>query len=125
MRSLADQLETTEDGEVRIRYYSAVNRISAVALRLLDGDRALPAGLRMGCVFDVLTAINRSDLLFTSVLTLLHVESRESEGSEGSGESGKRGNQRGVDGEPNGETNGETEERNQGEESTASKSGNS
>ena len=125
VRSLADQLETTEDGEVRIRYYSAVNRISAVALRLLDGDRALPAGLRMGCVFDVLTAINRSDLLFTSVLTLLHVESRESEGSEGSGESGKRGNQRGVDGETNGETNGETEEGNQGEESTASKSGNS
>ena len=121
MRSLADQLETTEDGEVRIRYYSAVNRISAVALRLLDGDRALPAGLRMGCVFDVLTAINRSDLLFTSVLTLLHVESRESQGSQGSGESGKRGNQRGVDGEPNGET----EEGNQGEESTASKSGNS
>ena len=131
MRFLADQLETTEDGEVRIRYYSAVNRISAVALRLLDGDRALPAGLRMGCVFDVLTAINRSDLLFTSVLTLLHVESRESEGSEGSegsGESGKRGNQRGVDGEPsgepNGEPNGETEEGNQSEESTASKSGN-
>ena len=91
MRTLADQLETTEDGEVRIRYYSAVNRISAVALRLLDGEHTLPAGLRMGCVFDVLTAINRSDLLFTSVLTLLHVESRESDSTEKSGNGGNGG----------------------------------
>ena len=74
MQQLAAKLAATEDGEVRIRYYSAVNRLSAVALRLLDGEHPLPAELRMGCVFDVLTAINRYDLLFTSVLTLLHAD---------------------------------------------------
>ena len=53
-------------GDLHIRYYSLINRVSSLVLKVVE-DASIPAELRVGCAFDVLTRINRSDLLFSSL----------------------------------------------------------
>lgn len=77
--SLAKQLEETDDtatnnGDVRIRYYGFMNRLSSLVLRIVE-QASLPPEQRLGCAFDVLTRIERVDLIFSSVYSLCSPDS--------------------------------------------------
>lgn len=79
MNTLSKQLEVAnetavDDGETRIRYYGFVNRLSSAVLRLVESS-SLPVEERLGCAFDVLTSIERVELIFTSVFSLCSDES--------------------------------------------------
>ena len=72
--SLAKQLEETDEtsnnnGDVRIRYYGFMNRLSSLVLQIVE-QASLPPEQRLGCAFDVLTRIERIDLIFSSVYSL-------------------------------------------------------
>ena len=56
-------------GDLHIRYYSLINRVSSLVLKVVE-DGSIPATLRVGCAFDVLTSIHRADLLFSSLFGL-------------------------------------------------------
>ena len=55
------------EGEIRLQYYSFVNRLSSVIVRFAECDSSLPAEFICGSCFDALTQIDRTDLLYSSV----------------------------------------------------------
>lgn len=56
------------EGDVHIKFYMYMNRVSALVLKLME-DETIPANLRVGSSFDVLLSINRADLLFSTLFT--------------------------------------------------------
>lgn len=73
-RQLELASETKNDGEARLRYYGFVNRLSSSALRVVEQTDLEPLD-RLGCAFDVLSSIERDDLIYTSVYSLCSKDS--------------------------------------------------
>lgn len=59
-----------QEGEIRLQYYSFVNRLSSVIVSFAECDNSLPPEFICGCCFDALTQIDRTDLLYTSVQSI-------------------------------------------------------